>query len=529
MGGVIRNPTGGLKYSDMNGTQLFQNSVKNVSVIHKELHAQREDFNQTIQSRFLRPMQVFLAESVSKFNEAKQRFEKVKKEYHQSRLKSEQFEAQYVSGTQPRPIDAERLLSAEQERRRYEVRYRSELWEAVQEAELVVLDRNTKVLNSFRSLLIAEISYHRLAERTIMEKEELLSRMGEYWEAQKDAAAERRRTRDESRAEYSRAEDARRYEELCTFVKHNADVLTGTEIDTCCKKRADDILNATVRIYDVHDSMMSKLKRDLTVTIIENSAPVQQQPQQQQSQQQQQIHQSQSASQGNSGNCASSDGSSNSSGSGSSGGGGSSGSSNDGSNGNRALFALRSTSSFSRSLTCYTKQCCDKWLNGIFADTLADIVAQGESLNIDAKFITSPPKGKTAEDVLAENIVNFKKMSQELLDRIRGSTKACPIQVRELARHMRFEMTRLDGAAVGNLSLSGFIFLRLICPYITSFVVRTDSNDVRRALLNTAKLLQTIANEAVSTIKEAKFSTFTTFIAENRALVYRWYDELTVK
>lgn len=481
--------------SELDGTDLFITLIKNISVLYNEINDQRLDFEKTLTSRFLKPLKTFLEQSVSKFNEEKQHFEKARKEHDQSIQKSKQFESQYVLSQQQRPTDAEKLISAEQERYKYEIRYKSMLWDTAQEAEGVVLERNTNILNAFRSLLMAELSYHRLAEKTIIEKNELLSKIGDYIDSKKHALSDQGAAMAMKRAEHDRAEDAHRYGKLCDFVERYTDILTGTELDMYCKSKANDILNSTVDIIDSHNTIMNKLKQDITSTIIVNSGPT--------------LSSFNFMKQPSSSSSSSDDGMGDVTGS-------------------KALFSLRSTSSLTRTLTCYSKKCCGKWISDVFAETLADIFAKGNSLEIEQKFVVPVP-GKSVEEILEENTARFKKVCQGLLDRIRGSTKALPIQVRELSRHMRFEMTRLDGPAAGNLSLSGFIFLRLICPYITGFVPKTNDPAVRRVLLNTAKILQTIANEAMSTVKEAKYSTFASFIAENRALVYKWYDELTVK
>lgn len=502
-----QKPAKTINPSELDGTNLFVTLIKNISVLYSEINDQKLDFEKTLNSRFLKPLKTFLEQSVPKFNEEKQHFEKARKEHDQSLQKSKQFESQYVLSQQQRPADAEKLIAAEQERYKYDIKYRSILWDTVQEAESVVLERNTSILNAFRSLLMAELSFHRLAEKTIIEKNELLSKIGDYFDSKKHILENQTNDMAVKRAEHDRFEDSQRYEKLCDFVEKYSDFLTGTEIDMYCKSKANDILNSTVNIIDSHNSIMNKLKQDITSTIIVNSGPtlssitfMKQQPSSMTSS-------ATSSSPLSSSPTPESD-------------------LND-ATGSKALFSLRSTSSLTRTLTCYSKKCCGKWTSDIFAETLAEIFAKGSSLEIEMKFIEQIP-GKSTEEILEENTERFKKVCQGLLDRIRGSTKTFPIQVRELARHMRFEMSRLDGPAAGNLSLSGFIFLRIICPYITGFVPKTSDGAVRRVLLNTAKILQTIANEAMSTVKEAKYSSFVSFITENRALVYKWYDELTV-
>lgn len=472
------------------GTELFINVVKSVSILYNEINTQRDELEKNIQSHFLKPIKTFLTDSVSRFNEEKQRFEKVRKEHDQSVLKVKQFEGQYSSPQQQRQIDAEKIILVEQEYNRNDAKYKSMLWESIQGAELVVLERNVNMLNAFRNLLMAELSYHRFAEKIITDSSELLARVGDYWNAKKDIPEEQRKTRESRRAEYEKAEDALRHEKLSSFVEKYSDILTGTEIEVNCKPHADNFLTSAVNIIDAHNLIVDKLKQEITSTIANNddksltSNTVDKQPQEK---------------------CESND-----------------------EPASKALFSLRATTSLTRTLTCYSKKCCDKWMNSIFAGTLKEILSQGSALEIDKKFI-EPSSEKTVNELYKENKERFITLCQSLLDKIRGSTKTFPIQVRELARHMRSEITKVDGAMAGNLSLSGFIFLRLICPFITSFVTRVDKAPARRTLLNTAKMLQAISNEAMSSVNEIKYKAFMDLIRENKILVYKWYDDLTVK
>lgn len=463
--------------------------MKSMSTLYSEINDHRDMFEESIQKRFLNPLKQF-NQNIIKFNEGKQKFEKIRKEHDASNFRSKQFETQFLSSQQQqqKQTDFERLIQTEQERYKYDIKFNSSLWDNIRDAELIIFERNTSILNSFRFLLMEELAYHRLAEKIIVEQNNLLSRIGDYWDAKKHELEEHRQNREIERAEYNRTEDAKRFEKLNSFVERHVDILTSNEIEYYCKYKSSDILNTTVSIIDGHGTLLSKLKKDITSTIIEKSGT---NTVTSFCKRQQEAEQTDTTS-------------------------------------SNALFSFRSTTTLTRTLTCYSKKCCDKWLNHMFSDTLVEILGKGPSLEIDSNYIV-PEKGKTVNEVLTENAERFKALCQNLINRIRSSTDTFPAQVRELARHMRFEITNIDGTSAGNLMLSGFIFLRIICPYITSYVPRTHNEYNRRALLNTAKILQTIANEAMLINKDTRFSIFNSFISENRVLIYKWYDDLTVK
>ena len=86
-------------------------------------------------------------------------------------------------------------------------------------------------------------------------------------------------------------------------------------------------------------------------------------------------------------------------------------------------------------------------------------------------------------------------------------------------------MIKNNGLNTGNLALSGFIFLRVISPHLTTMAMQLDGN-VRSSLLLVAKVIQSISNEA-STAKDSNIKCIEDFVEKNRAAVYRWYDEFT--
>lgn len=86
-------------------------------------------------------------------------------------------------------------------------------------------------------------------------------------------------------------------------------------------------------------------------------------------------------------------------------------------------------------------------------------------------------------------------------------------------------MTKSCGLNTGNLSLSGFIFLRVISPHLTTMAMQLEGPP-RMSLLLVAKAIQTIANEA-TTGKDSNFKSIADFVETNRAAVYKWYDEFT--
>lgn len=86
-------------------------------------------------------------------------------------------------------------------------------------------------------------------------------------------------------------------------------------------------------------------------------------------------------------------------------------------------------------------------------------------------------------------------------------------------------MIKSNGLNTGNLALSGFIFLRVISPHLTTMAMQLDGN-ARSSLLSVAKVIQSIANEASSS-RDSNFKCIDDFIETNRSAVYRWYDEFT--
>jgi hypothetical protein len=115
----------------------------------------------------------------------------------------------------------------------------------------------------------------------------------------------------------------------------------------------------------------------------------------------------------------------------------------------------------------------------------------------DVNMEVDPDKIKSNSDRL-QNVDKLKLSVDAFMSAIVASEKTCPLQVRELCR-MLVHVVKTKFPQLGTRVIGGFLFLRVICPAITSplqfGLVDTDPpQNAKRHLVLIAKLIQLMAN-----------------------------------
>ncbi|KAJ6244164.1 ras gtpase-activating protein [Anaeramoeba flamelloides] len=145
--------------------------------------------------------------------------------------------------------------------------------------------------------------------------------------------------------------------------------------------------------------------------------------------------------------------------------------------------------------------------------------------------ITLKPDNITKEE-LKNNFKWYKGILQEIFENIFNSVDIVPDLCQKICSYL-FSSVKDKFPEHAYMSVSGFIFLRLICPAITnpsSFIFRTEalSTPILKNLVMVAKIIQTIANYSKVGVKDHALIPFEDWANKKRKQLNEFISKISV-
>ncbi len=357
---------------DVNATEveIFQKGLESIVVVERELANQHNEFEQSFREQFLEPIRALLLSETHKMQENKAKLERYKRDYEVARARAAQAESQVLNNTSAKLPDGDRLLSSIKENESQRDLYEHTLENFIDEAELSSSNRYVVVMQAFRMLLMQQLACHKLAIATIEAKEAAVtSAYGQLKEIHKrtiEARAQNLAKRQEEQAEIMK----HKFDILKSFTVAYPDELLNVSLEPQLREFGDDVVKVVSATLESQGLVVDKLNKDIHKHILRNQ--------------------------------------------------------DTNANENKALFALRATSGFSRLMSTYSKMCCTQWLNRVIADPMTELIAAADKMEINlAKCVARD--GMSLEDTHRENVEEFKRVCQLFIDSIFESTDKCPV------------------------------------------------------------------------------------------------------
>ncbi|KAJ6228171.1 ras gtpase-activating protein [Anaeramoeba flamelloides] len=165
-----------------------------------------------------------------------------------------------------------------------------------------------------------------------------------------------------------------------------------------------------------------------------------------------------------------------------------------------------------------------EYLINTLKEPITKILEDCEDLEVDQKKIKDPNHD------ISINIEKLKKKTKNFFDVIFNSLEHVPLVIREVCRFIRKE-TKKKFPEMELTSVGAFFFLRFICPVIASpekyqIFDEKITPTMRRALIQTSKIIQTISNK-VTFPEQSYMYTFNTFIKENEKPMFTFFEKIS--
>jgi hypothetical protein len=197
---------------------------------------------------------------------------------------------------------------------------------------------------------------------------------------------------------------------------------------------------------------------------------------------------------------------------------------------------FRANSTASKLMKKYCSRVSLPYLQSVLGPLMTKVCNSPTNFEID------PSKMKSDEDINV-NVANTKQLIQEFIDIILNNMDSIPYQFREYCRFLykyvgqKFKMENIANEYdmdYSHIAVGGFLFLRLICPAITSpqqYGLTKDlpGNDARRLSIIITKVLQNIANGIYESKKEPFMATFEQFTIDNMIRFKKFFNELAAE
>ncbi|KAJ3426719.1 ras gtpase-activating protein [Anaeramoeba flamelloides] len=166
----------------------------------------------------------------------------------------------------------------------------------------------------------------------------------------------------------------------------------------------------------------------------------------------------------------------------------------------------------------------NEYLINILKDPIAKLLEDSEDLEIDPKKISD------LNGDISKNLEKLKKKTNNFFDAIFKSVEQVPFVLREVCRFIRKE-TKDKFPKMELTSVGAFFILRFICPAIASpenyeLYDEKITPTMRRALIQTSKIIQTISNK-VRFPEQSYMSQFNQFIEENEKPMFTFFDQIS--
>ncbi|KAJ6245600.1 ras gtpase-activating protein [Anaeramoeba flamelloides] len=165
-----------------------------------------------------------------------------------------------------------------------------------------------------------------------------------------------------------------------------------------------------------------------------------------------------------------------------------------------------------------------EYLINILKEPIKKILEDCEDLEVDQKKIKDPNHD------ISFNREKLKKKTKNFFDVIFNSLEQVPLVIREVCRFIRKE-TKEKFPEMELTSVGAFFFLRFICPVIASpekyqIFDEKITPTMRRALIQTSKIIQTISNK-VRFPEQSYMYGFNTFIEENEKPMFTFFEKIS--
>lgn len=181
-----------------------------------------------------------------------------------------------------------------------------------------------------------------------------------------------------------------------------------------------------------------------------------------------------------------------------------------------------------RIMTAYTKLTGTPYLIRVLKPFIIDIVnGNTQHYEVDPNKASG---GENMEAVLNQNLSRLLETSQKILDAILRSANEFPVQLRILSHFLGQEVSKKFPNSK-HASVGGFLFLRFICPALTSpgayGLLDSTASDASRPLVLIGKLIQNVSNGVEFGAKESFMIGANPFITNNLDRVRNFFDTLT--
>eukprot|EP01125_Pyxidicula_operculata_P010375 TRINITY_DN3419_c1_g3_i1.p1 TRINITY_DN3419_c1_g3~~TRINITY_DN3419_c1_g3_i1.p1 ORF type:complete len:669 (+),score=167.06 TRINITY_DN3419_c1_g3_i1:383-2389(+) len=191
----------------------------------------------------------------------------------------------------------------------------------------------------------------------------------------------------------------------------------------------------------------------------------------------------------------------------------------------RVIF--RANTLASKAFDLYLKMIALPHLQKILRPIISEVFRARKSCEMDPLRVEDPK-------VIKKNQKNLQEFAEAVVDSVCESIHYLPLALRNIFHHVREELKKkFPGDDIVIYSgLSGFIFLRFICPAImspTMFGLVSDHAQVTvaRDLTILAKTIQTMANLQVFGMKEPNMVSLNDFLQQQHSRIKKFLDELS--
>eukprot|EP01102_Stenamoeba_stenopodia_P008638 TRINITY_DN250_c0_g1_i1.p1 TRINITY_DN250_c0_g1~~TRINITY_DN250_c0_g1_i1.p1 ORF type:complete len:1320 (-),score=388.27 TRINITY_DN250_c0_g1_i1:100-4059(-) len=185
---------------------------------------------------------------------------------------------------------------------------------------------------------------------------------------------------------------------------------------------------------------------------------------------------------------------------------------------------FRANNIAAKMLRTYTRMVGTDYLRTTLGPFVAEILTKPESLELD-------PSKATPDVDVANNLLQVKSLAERIILKVTTSAEAMPLQLRVMYSHLAKEVKNKFGDVFKKF-VGGFVFLRLICPAVTSpdsyeflsgtGLVLTDGG--KRTCINLSKILQNVANGI--SFKEPYLQPLNEWLVVQNNLISNFVDNL---
>jgi neurofibromin 1 len=133
----------------------------------------------------------------------------------------------------------------------------------------------------------------------------------------------------------------------------------------------------------------------------------------------------------------------------------------------------------------------------------------------------------------AVNQLQLMLICQKLFTAITKSAESLPLQLRDIYRHVKIEVS-VKYPEFGHKAVASFLFLRLICPcilapHVYGLLDEPPNQECQRYLILLSKILQNLASGTLPGKKEDFLQKMNDFIASNQDPLKELIDNITVQ